>query len=133
MSKTDGDGLFDYIRIINMKESYPEEFSGYVPFMINRSFSYMPETILYANEINKPDIDNVMNFDFYYYGLSKKKRFGKWQKKEKIPQAKINCLNNIIEHYNCSMIKAQEIYDVLDKCGLMNDFDALVDKGGKSK
>lgn len=133
MSKNDGNGLFDYIRIINMKESYPEEFTGYEPFMVNRAFSYNEDTILFANEINKPDIDVKLNFDFYYYGLPKKKRFGKWAKKDKIPQAKLNRLNNIVEYYNCSMKKAQEIYDVLDKCELMNDFDALSDKGGKTR
>lgn len=133
MSKSDSVGLFDYIRIINMKESYPVDFAGYEPFMVNRSYSQLKETLLISNEINKSDIDAVMNFDFYYYSLPKKKRFGKWAKKEKIPTAKINRLNNIIEYYNCSMDKAQDIYEVLDKCGLLNDFDTLSEKGGKSK
>lgn len=116
-----------------MKEAYPDELSGYEPYVVNRSFSFNQDSIMMANEINKPDIDSTMNFDFYYYGLSKKKRFGKWSKKVKISQGKIDYINNIIEYYNCSMEKAQETYEVLEKCGLLKDFDALVEKGGKSK
>lgn len=131
--KSDSNGLFDYIRIINMKEKYPEEFSGYEPFAVNRSFSNLMETVLYANEVNKAGIDPIMNFDFYYYGLSRKKRYGKWFKKPKENSKVKNYINNIIEYYQCSKDKAQEIYEVLEKCNLLDDFDAQTDKGGKTK
>lgn len=134
MSKSDKEnGLFDYIRIINMKEKYPEEFSGYEPFAVNRSFSNLMETVLYANAVNKSGIDPIMNFDFYYYGLSKKKRFGKWFKKPKENPKEKKFINTIIEYYQCSSTKAQEIYAVLEKCNLLSDFEALSEKGGKTK
>lgn len=133
MAKSDGIGLFDYIRIINMKEKYPDVFSGYEPFAANKTFSNLMDTVLFANEVNKSGIDPVMNFDFYYYGLSKKKRYGKWFKKSKENSKEKNYINNIIEYHQCSKEKAQEIYDVLDKCNLLDDFDALCDKGGKTK
>lgn len=133
MSKSDEIGLFDYIRIINMKEKYPDVFSGYEPFTVNKSFSNLMDTVMFANEVNKSGIDPIMNFDFYYYGLSKKKRYGKWFKKPKENIKVKSYINNIIEYYQCSKDKAQEIYDVLEKCNLLDDFDALVEKGGKTK
>lgn len=125
--------LFDYIRIINMKEKYPDEFSGYEPFAVNRSFSNLMDTVLYANEVNKSGIDPIMNFDYYYYKLSRQKRYGKWFKKPKENIKVKNYINNIIEYYQCSKDKAQEIYRVLEKCNLLGDFDTLCDKGGKTK
>ena len=121
---------FDYINMINNKTGIPENLEGYESFIVNRNFSHMADLILYVNEINV-DCDKQLNFDFYYYLLSKKKRYGKWSKKQKENSAKKDVLNNIIEHYNCSMSKAQEIYDVLESNKLLKEFAVLTDKGGK--
>lgn len=121
---------FDYINMINNKTGIPDSLEGYESFIVNRNYSQFAEIILYANEINV-DCDKQLNFDFYYYLLSKKKRYGKWSKKQKETSAKKETLNNIIEHYTCSMSKAQEIYDVLESNNLLKEFATLTDKGGK--
>ena len=46
--------------------------------------------------------DEQYNFDFYYYGLSKSKRFGKWHKKQKQNMKEESIINNIMEYYNYS-------------------------------
>jgi flagellar basal body P-ring protein FlgI len=53
------------------------------------------------------------------------------QKKQKENSAKKETLNNIVEHYNCSMVKAQEIYDILESNKLLKVFAEMTDKGGK--
>ena len=121
---------FDYINMINLKTAIPETLEGYEQFITNKNYAQFLETVLYANEINT-DCDPQLNFDFYYYALPKKKRFSKWAKRTKIVNSKKDVLNNIIEHYNCSMEKAQEIYNILEYDNLLKTFNAQVDKGGK--
>lgn len=124
---------FEYANIINLKLlDENTDLSSYDPFMSNRIYSNIPETVFYANLINV-ECDKEYNFDFYYYALSKKKRFGKWHKKQKVTAKTDNYINNIIEHYNCSKVKAQEIYDILVSCNLLNEFSSAVEKGGKFK
>lgn len=121
---------FDYINIINTKGKIPENLEGYEPFIVNRNYSHVAEYLLYANAINV-DCDKQLNFDFYYSALPKKKLYTKWSKKQKENSAKKETLNNIVEHYNCSMVKAQEIYDILESNKLLKVFAEMTDKGGK--
>ncbi len=123
---------FDYANIINTKLPKPDNLEGYDNFMLNRNFSNLPDTIFYANEINI-DCDKELNFDFYYYSLSKKKRFGKWHKRQKENNKVLGVLNSIIEYYNCSKEKAQEIYDILESNNLLNEFAERSDVGGKCR
>lgn len=81
----------------------------YNPFIVNKAYSYNIETIFYANEMNKMHYaDNKLQYDFYFYGLEKKKRFNKWLKPETI-----NNLDSIQEYYQCSNKKAKEILGIL--------------------
>lgn len=125
---------FDYAKIINLKliNEVPDGLSAYDPFMMNRIYSNIPDTVFYANLINV-DCDPQYNFDFYYHALPKGKRYGKWYKKQKSAAKTETHINNITEHYNCSKTKAQEIYDILVNYNLLNDFLSEIDKGGKSK
>lgn len=80
--------FFDYLNAINttkkdlMKED-PLSEKDYVPFMINRGLSYFPDTIMYANEMNKySSIPKDWQFAFYMHSIKPKKRFSKWHKKD---------------------------------------------------
>lgn len=55
---------------------------GYLPFMINRSFSYHIDTVMLANELNiRPNMPKKWQYDFYRFAIKpKKKRFSKWAK-----------------------------------------------------
>lgn len=55
--------------------------SDYNPFLTNRAFSYHPDTVLYASEMNQyPRLDSLMQFEFYLHSLRPSKRFAKWHK-----------------------------------------------------
>jgi hypothetical protein len=105
---------FEYVNSINGKienliveDENNEKF--YDPFLTNRAFSYFPDSILYANEMNSRHfLDKRMQYDYLYYGISKKKRFSKW--------ATRNTNGNIdflVRLYECSKTKAEEIAEVL--------------------
>lgn len=82
---------FDYVNAINftkvdlMTDTDNDELAeaGYNPFLTNRALSYFPDTILYANEINKHhEIDNKLQFQYLLNSVRPKKRFSKWAKKQ---------------------------------------------------
>lgn len=53
----------------------------YNPFMVNRSLSYFPDTVLMANEMNvNASLPKKMQFDFLINIVRKRKRFSKWMK-----------------------------------------------------
>ena len=123
-------GLFDYINIINDKKPIPLTLEGYDSFMMNRAFSNSMDTVFIANEINV-DCDNDMNFDYYYNAIPRKRRYAKWPKKAKESSDKKSMLNNIIERFNCSLSKAQDIYVILDSKNLLDEYTDANYKGGK--
>lgn len=72
--------VFDIIKHINEKKPV-EDLSDYVPFIVNRAFSYFNDTVLYANELNQyQNIPNKAQYLYLINSLSKKKRFSKWAK-----------------------------------------------------
>lgn len=123
-------GLFDFINIINEKKVIPDSLEGYDSFMMNRAFSNSMDTVFIANEINN-DCDIDMNFDYYYNAVPKKRRYAKWPKKAKESSDKKSMLNNIIERFNCSLSKAQDIYVILDSKNLLDEYTDANYKGGK--
>jgi len=100
---------------------------NYVPFIINRGFSYFKDTVLFANEMNiKHQLPPKMQYDFYRNIVSNKKRFSKWAKKA-------NASNDILaiqKYYNYSRQRAEEAYKILTK-GQIQEIHKLLDKGGR--
>lgn len=107
--------FFDYLNAINttkkdlMKED-PLSEKDYVPFMINRGLSYFPDTILYANEMNKyASIPKDWQFTFYLNGIKPKKRFSKWSKKDQ----NSDDITLIMKAYGYSASRAAEALEIL--------------------
>lgn len=73
---------FDFIKSINDKEYILNELNKKecIPWLINKHFSMSKETLFLANLINTYNLDTKLNYDFFYFALSKKKRFFKWAK-----------------------------------------------------
>jgi hypothetical protein len=116
---------FDYVNSVNNKKYLDPESKDYVPFIVNRSFSFIKDTIFFANEMNqRPSLSKTCQYDFYYYGLPASKRWGKWAKKIKTDNIK-----NVQEYYQCSYRKAVEIVKILTKPQLKAIAKAL-EKGG---
>lgn len=86
---------FDFIKSVSetkqdMMKEKPELASEYNAYIVNRGFSYFPDTVLYANELNMyPDIPNVAQYYYYMASLRKRKRYSKWHKLEKNEDLKL--------------------------------------------
>lgn len=121
---------FEYINAINntkkdiMVDDIAE--SKYTPYMVNRSLSYFPDTVLYANEMNiQHHIDNRLQFDFFINIVKKKKRFSKWLKPEEISD-----LNVVKEYYGYSNEKAKSVLSLFTDEHL-TELRKRIHKGGK--
>ena len=121
---------FEYINAINntkkdiMVDDIAE--SKYTPFMVNRSLSYFPDTVLYANEMNiNHHLDHRLQFDFFINIVKKKKRFSKWSKPEEISD-----LNVVKEYYGYSNEKAKSVLSLFTDEHL-TELRKRMNKGGK--
>lgn len=106
---------FDWLNSINydkknLMDDEPILEKDYNSFMINRGLSYFPDTILYANQMNGFfNLDNKLQYEFYLYGLPKRKRFSKWTKKDKATDT----LNVIMRYYKYNEERALEVLSLL--------------------
>lgn len=78
---------FDIVGDINsskkglISETNEKDYNAWV---VNKAFSYFPDTILHAQEMNiKAHLDNKMQHDYLMGVVRKGKRFSKWAKKDK--------------------------------------------------
>lgn len=101
----------------------------YPSFMITRALSQYEDTVLLANEINRmgASLDPKLQYDFLYHLVPKKRRFSKWAKAQKS-----DTINMIVEAYNISVRKAEEISDILSEDDIENIRSYLY-KGGKNE
>ena len=132
---------FDFVNAINYskedlfppdsssKERLKRPDSQYVKFIINRAMSYFPDTIMFANAANQSlnNVPNECHFDFYRYGVSKRKRFAKWSKPIKSDDIDLIC-----KYYRYSVDKAVEVIDLLGSEKL-EQIRAMFDHGGTTK
>lgn len=121
---------FDYLNSINhtkvnIMESDDDE-KQYIPFVINRSLSYFPDTVSLANVMNRyHHIDNKLQYYFLINILRKRKRFSKWMKPEKESDIEV-----IKEYYGYSNEKARQALTLLspDQITIIRQ---KVSKGGR--
>lgn len=117
---------FEMASVLSEKKGRPDvEEAGYNAYMINRVMSNTKDSVLFANEMNQVRVPDQWQADFYYYGLDKRKRFGKWNK----PEIHEN-LDMIQEYTGYSRAKALEIIDLL-----LPHLDTIrqeMDRGGAS-
>ena len=97
--------------------------SDYVPFLVNRSLSFAPDTILFASEMNqRPFLDNKLQYHYLLNIVRPKRRFNKWQKSEVSENVKI-----IAEYFNYSYEKARQVESLLTN----NDLEMIKQKLSK--
>tara|TARA_R110000796_G_scaffold65445_4_gene151139 strand:+ start:3352 stop:3729 length:378 start_codon:yes stop_codon:yes gene_type:complete len=122
---------FEFITAINdskknIMDSTNEK--NYNAFVVNRSLSYFPETVLYANEMNfQHHIDSKLQFDFLINIVRKKRRFAKWAKPIEIDN--IECIK---EYYGYSNEKAKSVLTILSDVQI-EELKKRIYKGGKRK
>lgn len=109
---------FDFLNTINdTKKNLMNIDPGceriYVPFVINKSLSYFPETLFESNMMNfYNNLSKKMQYDYYLLKLSKKKRFCKWHKDK---TTNIEEIQIIKAYYGYSDKKAIEASKILSK------------------
>tara|TARA_B100001094_G_C18017389_1_gene713311 strand:- start:481 stop:861 length:381 start_codon:yes stop_codon:yes gene_type:complete len=123
---------FEYSKAINMSkqdimiDDLAEK--EYNSFIVNRSLSYFPDTVLYANEMNvNHHIDARLQFDFFINIVKKRKRFSKWFKATELENLEL-----IKEYYGYSNEKAKSVYKLFSNDELLTLKNRIY-KGGRSK
>ena len=76
---------FEFVKAINNKQDIIRDDldeKAYSQYMINHSFSYFPDTVFLANEMNiNHHLDNKLQNSFYINTIRRNpKRFSKWNK-----------------------------------------------------
>lgn len=98
---------FDIIKSVSSTKKHiltdPKEYTAYV---VNKGLSYFPDTIGFANEMNRLwAIPPEHQYDYYMNAIRKRDRYSKWNKKDKETE---KTLENIMEYYNCSTRVAKQ-------------------------
>ena len=101
---------FEFIKSISSsKKDIMENEKDYNAFMINRGLSYFPDTVIYANEMNKfHHLDSRLQYSFLINIVRKRNRFSKWNKS--IESENINAIKR---YYGYSNEKARDVLPLL--------------------
>lgn len=123
---------FEYLTSINyskddiMVDDIAEK--QYNSFVINRSLSYFPDTVAFANELNRlHHTDNKLKYHFLINSIRKRKRFSKWDKPELV-----NDIEVVKEYYGYSNEKARQALTLLS-ANQIEELKKKVSKGGTRK
>lgn len=124
--------FFDFINAINVtkvdliKED-PHNEKDYNAFMVNRGLSLFPDTIFFANEMNRyANTPKDWQFAFYLNAIKQKKRFSKWHKKDKDSDD----IKLVMQAYNYSALRASEALSLISTSQLQ-ELRAAYSTGGK--
>ena len=117
---------FEFIKSISLsKKDIMENEKDYNAFMVNRGLSYFPDTVIYANEMNKfHHLDNRLQYMFLINITRKRNRFSKWNKS--IESENINAIK---KYYNYSNEKARDVLPLLSNKNL-NIIRGRINHGG---
>lgn len=126
--------IFDLLNDISYGKMYrigkDIDVSQYNAYMINRGLSQHLDTIFFANEMNKAHhLPKLMQHDFLFHAVPKKKRYGKWAKADSIDSEVIEYL---MWRYALSQTKAMEYYRILTDEDL-TAVRQMMDTGGSNK
>jgi len=126
--------LFDFINSINynkkpLLDGDEKEEKHYLPYMVNRSLSFFPDTIFHSNEMNcNWELDKKMQFDFHRLSIRKKKRFSSWIKKNEEHD-----IEAIKKAFNYTDAKAKEVLNILGPSDIEEIKLFLYEGGNNSK
>ena len=127
--------IFDFLNSINdNKKNLMNVDPGcervYVPYIINKSLSYFPDTLFEANMMNfYNNISKKMQYDYYLLNIRKKKRFSKWHKEKTTDSDDISIIK---QYYGYSDKKAVEASKILTK-EQINHLKKALNTGGNNK
>jgi hypothetical protein len=101
---------FELIKSISStKKDILENEKDYNAFMVNRGLSYFPDTVIYANEMNKfHHLDSRLQYHFLINTIRKRNRFSKWNK-----SIESDNISAIKQYYGYSNEKARDVLPLL--------------------
>ena len=75
--------IYDIINGINRGQKLEiNSEKEYIPYIVNRTYSYFPDTILAANEMNiRAEVPKELQYEFFLNIIRPAKRFAKWVKR----------------------------------------------------
>jgi len=121
---------FDYLNSINhtkedlMVDDMTEK--SYNSFMTLRSLSYFPDTVHYANTVNRyHHLDNKLQYHFLLNIIRKKKRFSKWVKADSTSDIEV-----VKTYYGYNNTKAKQALSLLSP-DQIKTIRQKVDQGGR--
>ena len=124
--------LKDYLNAINHQKidlmDSEDEFweKKYPAYIVNKALSAFPDTIVYANEMNRLcHLDKRLQFQFFLNSIRPKKRFSKW-----LRSTKIKNLEYVKEYYGYNNEKARQALDILSKEEI-EYIKKIISRGGK--
>lgn len=122
---------FEYVKSVSQKTEYMmrDDFDEkcYAPWLTNDSFSKHMDSVLFANMMNiYYGLDNKLQYDFYWYGLPKSKRFAK-EPKEELDEDVVN----VMQYYQLNRVRAVEYVALMTKEALIEIKDRLNPGGSK--
>jgi hypothetical protein len=104
----------------------PDAEKVYVPFVVNRTLSYFPDTVALANQMNiHHHADHKMQFHFLLKVIRQRKRFTKWSKPDQLSDIEV-----VKQYYDYSNEKARQVLKLISK-DQMVAIRAAVDTGGR--
>ena len=120
---------FEIANHISSKESFEFEISEYQPWLMNKIFSNTKDSLFFADEMNKyHHLDKKIQYEFYYQGLPKAKRFGKWTKMEENVD-----IDFIMGEMKCNRQTAFSYVKLIKKLDIESiRMKQITDKGGKT-
>tara|TARA_B110000438_G_scaffold106696_1_gene104930 strand:+ start:20 stop:463 length:444 start_codon:yes stop_codon:yes gene_type:complete len=122
---------FDLAHDLTTRERYDSDVSemkSYTKFLLNRTLSYHPDLIAYANEMNiHIDVSDKLHYDYMHHSIDKKRRSKKYWAKSK----KYEYLEMVKEYFNYSNQKALSALSVLSDSDI-ETIKNLMNKGGVS-
>jgi hypothetical protein len=96
---------------VNIMDQDADTETKYNSFLVNRSLSYFPETVIMSNEMNRlHHLDSKLQYDFLINIVRKKKRFSKWNKPEE--RTDIECVK---KYFGYSESKAKQVVGLLSE------------------
>lgn len=124
---------FDFVNSINstkkdLMRDDPTTERLYTPFVVNRSLSYFPDTVAYAQAMNcNHHIDNLLQYHYLLNSIRPSKRFSKWAKKEESGDLEV-----VKQYYGYSNEKAIQALRVLTEQQL-EQIKQRLERGGDEK
>jgi len=121
---------FEFINSINDHNYVADDndLKDYNPFLTMINFSFFPDTILIANQLNMYGrVTKKQHYDYLFFSVSRKKRYSKWFKKENDED-----ISFLQEVFKCSYVKAKEYSNLLTELQ-KKELRKKWEKGGVNK